>query len=220
MEKDIILNRREEFVKVSIHYGEADISVSSSNVNNYENRIILMGENFDLIPHHSTVDLIGYFEDGLKFMSAKVSLSTDSQVNLDILKTDDKQNRRRYVRVKVYEKTKLIRAFSLGKSSKIYSINEVVETRDVNLEGVGFYSNSFLFRKQRIDLDFSFLKPGLEVEAEIIRIEKGIYNSGFKYKYGCRFLHKNSEEERLICEFVFKVQAQNRKKLYKDEDDF
>lgn len=207
----------QKFVKINVFYQglseEDSVAITSYSVSGNEDRIILSGEDFGLIPHHSTVDAVGYFEDGLVIMTATVSLSTEAQLNLDVNKTDNKQNRRKYIRVRLRKQTKLIKAYSLGKNKKGYLIDEVIETRDVNLGGIGFYANRRLLRKQRIKMDFGFLKPGLQVEAEILRIEKGFFGSGYKYKYGCVFKIKNSEEERMICEYVFRIQIENHRKL-------
>ena len=218
------MERNLEFVKINIMYGgeteENDVSISSMNVNADGERIFINGEGFGLIPHYSIVDVIGYFEDGLVIMSGQVSLSTESQINLNIIKTEDMQNRRKYIRVKLFKITNLVRAYSLGKNNKSYLINELIETRDVNLGGIGFYSNKRLFINQKIRLDFDFLKPGFEASAEILRIEKGWFSSKYKYKYGCAFLNKNSEEERTICEYVFRVQIENHNKAVKAKDRF
>jgi len=205
------LEHQEEFVKVSIIYD--DIAISSMNVSINEDKIILFGEDFDLIPHHSRVDMVGYYEDGLSIMSAQVSLSTESQLNLYIVKKDDKQNRRKYIRVKVHKHGKLVKAYAMGKSTKCFRLDEEIETRDVNLGGVGFYSNKILLKRQKITLDFGFLKQGFQPLAEVLRIEKGVSKGGYRYKYGCRFIYKNTEEERLICEYVFKIQIENHTKL-------
>jgi len=218
------LEQNLKFVKINIMYGgdkeENNVVISSMNVNADGERIFINGEDFGLIPHHSVVDAVGYFEDGLVIMSGKVSLSTESQINLNIIKTDDKKNRRKFIRVKLYKKTRLVKAYFLGQIKKSYFIDELIETRDVNLGGIGFYSNKRLLEKQKISLDFGFLKTGFEVEAEILRIEKGSFGSGYKYKYGCTFLNKNNEEERMICEYVFRVQIENHNKAMKAKECF
>lgn len=218
------MEEQRKFVKINVIYegapGEENVAISSLTVNTDENRIVLFGEDFGLIPHHSIVDAVGYFEDGLVIMSGKVSLSTESQVNLDIIKTDDKQNRRKFIRVKLYKKTTLVKAYSLGGIKKSYLVNELIETRDVNLGGIGFYSNKKFFKKQKISLDFGFLKRGLQLQAEILRIEKGLFSGKYRYRYGCLFITRNSEEERIICEYVFKVQIENRKRSIQTENEF
>jgi hypothetical protein len=211
------LEDNQKFVKVNVFFQglveEDSVAISSMSVSANQDRIILSGENFGLIPHHSTVDAVGYFEDGLVIMTAIVSLSTEAQLNLDVIKTDSKQNRRKYIRVRLRKQTKLIKAYSLGEIKRSYQIDELIETRDVNLGGIGFYSNRRLLHKQRIKMDLGFLKSGLQVEAEILRTEKGSFGSGYKYKYGCLFKMRNSEEERMICEYVFRIQIDNHRRL-------
>ncbi len=207
------------YIKISVYYAEEEVRVSSSNLNVMGDRIILLGEDFGLIPHHSFVEVIGYLQDGIVFMHATVTLSTASQLNLDILKTDDKQERRNYLKVKVYLNSHLIRAFSLGKSKKSYMINESIQTRDISLGGIAFYSNRTLLKRQKIALDLNMLKPGFIAMAEVLRKERGPFRGGYRYKYGCRFLNVTGEEERVLCEFVFRVQIENYKKLKHQEDE-
>jgi len=206
------------FIKVSVYYAEEEVTISSTNLNIMGDRIILLGEDFGLIPHQSVVEVIGYLQDGIVFMNARVTLSTASQLNIDILKTNDKQERRNYLKVKVYLNSHLIRAFSLGKSNKSYMINEPIQTRDISLGGVAFYSNRTLLKRQKIALDFNMLKPGFIAMAEVLRRERGPFRGGFRYKYGCRFLNITGEEDRILCEFVFKTQIENHKKITHQED--
>lgn len=206
------------FIKMNVYYAEERITVSSTNINAEGDRVILRGEDFGLIPHQSAVEVAGYLQDGVVLMHARVTLSTASQLNFDIIKTDDKQERRSYLKVKVYLNSHLVRAFSLGKSAKSYMINEPIQTRDISLGGVAFYSNSTLFKRQKVVLDFNMLKPGFLATAEVLRKERGPFRRGYRYKYGCRFLNVNGEEERVLCEFVFRTQIETHKKLtHQDE---
>lgn len=206
------------FIKMDVFYPEEEVTISSGNINAMGDRIILMGEDFGLIPHRSIVDVVGYLQDGVVFMSAKVTLSTSSQLNFEIIKSNEKQERRNYLKVKVYMNTRLLRGYSLGKRSKAYAINEAVQTRDLSLGGVAFFSNRILFKRQKIELDFNILKPGFIAHAEVLRKEKGPYRGGFRFKYGCRFLDISGEEERVLCEFVFRTQIENHRKLMHQED--
>lgn len=203
---------------MSVYYSEGEVTISSSNINAMGERIILMGEDFGLIPHQSVVDVVGYLQDGIVLMNARVTLSTTSQLNFDILKTDGKQERRSYLKVKIQMNTKVVRAFSLGKSAKPYTINETVPTRDISLGGIAFYSNKILFKKQKLELDFNMLRPGFIAQAEVLRKERGPFRGGYRFKYGCRFLDISGEEERVLCEFVFRTQITNHRKLtHQDE---
>jgi hypothetical protein len=206
------------FIKMNVFYAEEEVTISSSNISAMGERIILMGEEFGLIPHQSIVEVVGYLQDGIVFMNAKVTLSTSSQLNFDIMKTNNKQERRSYLKVKVYMNSKLLRGFSLGRSGKVYAINEPIQTRDISLGGVAFYSNRTLFKRQKIELDFNMLKPGFIARAEVLRKERGPFRGGYRYKYGCRFLNISGEEERVLCEFVFRTQIENHRKLMHQED--
>jgi len=203
---------------MNVFYAPDEVTVSSTNISTIGNRVMLMGEDFELIPHQSVVDMVGYLTDGIIFMTGKVTLSTASQLNLEIIKRDIKQERRSYLKVRVYLNSKLVRAFSMGRKGKPYIINESIQTRDISLGGVAFFSNRTLFKKQRIELDFNMLKPGFIAQAEVLRKERGPFRGGYRYKYGCRLLNISGEEERILCEFVFKTQIENhRKQMHKDD---
>jgi uncharacterized protein (UPF0248 family) len=200
------------FKKISIFNEEDKVTVTSTNISAVSGRIILMGEDFSLIPHHTIVEVVGYLEDGIVFMKGQVTLSTKSQLNIEILKSDGKQERRSYLKVRVFMNAKLVRAFSLGRRRKPYVFNDQIQTRDLSLGGVAFYSNKTLFRKQRIEIDLNMLKPGFIAKAEVLRREKGTFRGGYRYKYGCRFLDMSGEEERVLCEFVFRTQIETHRK--------
>ena len=206
------------YLKMSVFYSEGQKTISSSSISEMGDRFILRGEDFDLIPHKSIVDIAGYLKDGVIFMSGRVTLSTSSQINLDIITSDEKQERRSYLKVKVDMKTKLLRAYSKGKINRSYAINEMIQTRDLSLGGIAFFSNRILLKKQKVSIDFNELKPGFIARAEILRREKGTFG-GYRFKYGCRLLDISGEEERVLCGYVFKKQLENHKKLTRMQDE-
>jgi len=203
---------------MNIYYPENQTTVSSARINFMGDRAILQGDDFYLIPHQAAVDVVGYLQDGVVLMSGKVTLSTSSQINLDIIKTDDKQERRSSLKVRVQLRTQLLKALSLGRRSKSYTVNEIIQTRDLSLGGVAFFSNHIFFKKQKVFIDFNLLKPGFIAKAEVLRKERGPFKSGYRFKYGCRFLNISAEEERVLCEFVFRTQIENHKKLMMQQD--
>ncbi len=207
------------FIKMSVYYADDQKTISSNNINVLGERIILLGEDFELLPHQAIVDVVGYLQDGVVFMSGKISLSTQSQINFDIIRSNDKQERRNYLKVKIQMNTKLLRAFSMGRQKKFYALNTPLQTRDISLGGIAFYTDSVLFRKQRINIDLNLLKPGFIVEAEVLRKERGPFRGGFRFKYGCRFLDVSGEEERVLCEFVFRTQLENHRRLMQGREE-
>lgn len=212
-------NISQNFKKIDVFYEEQGIQISSVAVSSMDNRITLMGDQFQLIAHQTLVDVIGYLEDGIVLMTGKVTLSTASQLNLDVESIDEKQERRKYLKVKTNFKTRLIKAHALGKRNKSILVNENVEIRDLSLGGACIYSNKTFFKKQRLYLDFSHLKPGFIAEAIVLRREKESYKIGFRYRYGCQFQNLGNEEQRILCEYVFKIQIQNHKRLKENLED-
>ena len=201
------------FIKMSVFFAEDQITVSSGMIRSQGDKFIMMGEDFDLIPHQSAVDVVGYRQDGIVFMSGRVTLSTKSQINFDIVRLADKQERRMYLKVKVHLKTRLLRAFSMGRSRRSYAINEMIQVRDLSIGGIGFYSSSVFLKKQKVTINFNELKPGFTAVAEILRRETGPFRGGYRFKYGCRLLNISGEEERVLCEYVFRTQLKNRQQL-------
>lgn len=206
------------YIKIDVYYAEEEVTVSSGNITAQDERVTLLGEDFGLIPHKSIVEVVGYLQDGIVYMNAEVTLSTESQLNLIIHKTLDKQERRNYLKVKVFMNTKLVRGFSLGRNKKAFTINTPIQTRDISLGGIGFYSSRVLFKMQRIEIDLNMLKPGFIAQAEVLRKERGPFRGGYRFKYGCRFMNISGEEERVLCEFVFRTQIENHRKLMNHDD--
>ncbi|MGI6751262.1 MAG: PilZ domain-containing protein [Anaerovoracaceae bacterium] len=203
----------DSLLKVCLYYNDKNVEICSTDITVENNRIIVRGEGFQLLPHQSVVDIVGYFEDGIEFMKANITLSTASQVNLDIIASGkEKQDRREFLKVRIFLDVKLIRGFSLGKRQKPYLINENIKTRDLSLGGVAFYSNSFLFKKQKIEMDFSQIKPGYKATGQVLRRTRGLYPGGYRYKYACNFLDVEGHKERVLCEFVFKTQLENHRR--------
>ncbi|MDD2189635.1 MAG: PilZ domain-containing protein [Eubacteriales bacterium] len=207
------------FIKINVIYAEGQTTVTSGMIKFKDDKFTLLGEDFALIPHRVVVDVVGYRDDGVQFMSGLVSLSTKSQLNFEIIKSDGKKERRMYLKEKVQLNSVLLRAFSKGKSRRSYAVGEKIVIRDLSLGGVGFYSNKVLLKKQKITMDFSGIKPGFTAEAEVLRREKGPFPGDCRFKYGCRFLDVSGEEERVLCEFVLKAQLKNRRKLTEQEEE-
>ncbi len=208
-----------DFIKINVLYAEGQTTVTSGMIKFQDDKFTLLGEGFDLIPHRVVVDVVGYREDGVQFMSGLVSLSTKSQLNFEIIKSDARKERRMYLKEKVQLDSMILRAFYKGKSGRSYAVGEKIVIRDLSLGGVGFYSNKVLLKKQKITMDFSGIKPKFTVEAEVLRREDGPLPGDYRFKYGCRFLNVSGEEERVLCEFVLRAQLKKRRKLPEQEEE-
>ena len=205
------------YIRIDVIY-EKNITVSSDHPSVTGGRIILRGEDFALIPHKAEVEIIGYLMDGIVFMMGKVTVSTRSQLNVNVINTGEKLERRSCLKVRTKMALLLHKAYSLGKRHISYTVDQPILTRDLSIGGIAFYSNSVLFESQKIEMDLSLLKTGLMVEAVVLRKERGFYRGGFRYKYGCRFLNVSGEKERVLCEFVLQTQLKNYNKLHDNKD--
>lgn len=213
------------FIRAEVIYtdGETTVAVTSEKCGFTDGKLSLKGKEFGKMPHGATVEAIGYVWDGFVIVEGEVALSTESQLNINVRKIGGKQERRSFLKVKVGVNAVLRKAFSLGRMRKAYKINETVLTKDLSLGGISFYSNRVLFKKQRIEIDMGLIIPGFSAQAEVLRKERGSYlhkiKGSFKryrFIYACRLLKIGGEEERALCEFVFRTQLENRRKLLKN----
>lgn len=203
------------FVKISVIYMEGEVAISSEKIIAAGDRIILKGRDFGVIPHQSVVEIIGYLQDGIVLMEGKVTLSTESQLNVDLTRIHNKQERRSYLKVKTGKSAVLLKAFSLGRRNKAYAIDGRILIRDLSLGGVSFYANSILLKYQRVEIGFDIITPGFTAMAEVLRRQRGHFGK-YRFLYACRFLNISGEMDRALCEFVFKTQLENRKKLLRN----
>jgi hypothetical protein len=202
-------------VKVDISKLDEGLHASAENVTIEPNRMILRGAGFMNIPHRTSMDIIVYYEDGIQFLFGEVTLALSTQINLEILSVvSDKKERRRSLKVRTSFDATVMRMFSM--SGRRYMRTAVpIRVRDLSMGGVGFFCNHPFFRKQKLILDMSYLKSGFKVEFQILRKEKveahmvdGVEVStiSFRFRYGGTISQITAEQERLITEYVFKVQ--------------
>ncbi|MDR2771470.1 MAG: PilZ domain-containing protein [Clostridiales Family XIII bacterium] len=213
-------------VKVDISKLDEGLHASAENVTIEPNRLILRGADFMAIPHRTPVDIIVYYEDGLQFFFGEVTLSLPMQINVEILSVvSDKKERRRSLKVRTSFDAVALRMFSVS-GRRSMRINVPIRVRDMSVGGIGFFCNHPFFRRQKLILDMGYLKKDLKVEFQILRKEKieahmvdgvEISKIGFKFRYGGSMLGITAEQERMITEYVFKVQLAERQKR-KDVD--
>jgi hypothetical protein len=202
-------------VKVDISKLDEGIHASAENVTIEPNRMILRGAGFMNVPHRTPVDIIVYYEDGIQFFFGEVTLALSTQINIDIISVvSDKKERRRSLKVRTSFDATVIRMFSMS-SRRCMRMAVPIRIRDLSMGGVGFFCNHPFFRKQKLILDMSYLKSGFKVGFQILRKEKieahmvdGVEVStiGFKFRYWGIISQITAEQERLITEYVFKVQ--------------
>ncbi len=170
-----------------------------------ENRIQLHGKDFEYIDTDTLVTAVGYMEDGILLMDAVVTISTDMQTNIEILKTHEKQERRTSLKVRTSFRTRIVKVRLNRPNARIMYQNTEIETKDLSMGGIGFFANRAFFKNQLVDIIMNQVKPGMTLRAKILR-RKELRDSGWRYRYGCEFVRLTPEDERAICEFVFKAQ--------------
>ena len=103
-----------KFKKVDVIDRDEKLLASSEEVSFSDNRITLHGYDFPVIDHDTRVKILGYFEDGIMPMNGKITLSIETQMNLEIIKSDGKHDRRAYLKVQTDMKAAIKRTYSTG----------------------------------------------------------------------------------------------------------
>lgn len=205
----------EIYKKVDIVDADCRILISSVNVNVDKERIILHGDGFPVLAHNTFTKAIGYMKNGVVAMEGTVSLSIESQLNLDVIRKSEKTDRRSYLKVKTDAEVNILATFtSMGKGLRI---GENVRLRDISVGGICFFSDRVYFIKQGLYIELGEIRKGLIVKAVVLRRDKERPLSGFRYRYACKFSELSNLGQRLICEYVFKMELENyRKEKEKD----
>lgn len=206
-----------KFKKVDVIDRDEKLLASSEEVSFSDNRITLHGYDFPVIDHDTRVKILGYFEDGIMPVNGKITLSIETQMNLEIIKSDGKHDRRAYLKVQTDMKAAIKRTYSTGSRGKCLLVNDKVEVRDISAGGICFYSDKIYFVRQKLEISLYELRKDLLVKAVILRKHREYYKPGYRYRYGCEFIEVNNVQQRVIFEYVFKIQlADHHKELEKD----
>jgi hypothetical protein len=202
-------------VKIDISKLDEGLYASAEDVRREPNRLIMHGAGFMSIPHQTPVDVIVYYEDGIQFFLGEVRLSMPTQINVEILSVvSNKKERRNNLKVRTSFDATAVAMFSMTGRSMM-RVHVPIRVRDLSMGGMGFFCNHPFFRKQRLMLDMGHLKKGFGVEFQILRKEKigahmvdgvDISKVGFRFRYGGIISSITAEQERLITEYVFRVQ--------------
>lgn len=192
------MERNPVYIKFDIYDEKNYVIISSRKVSTFDNKILVHGENFVTLAHMTKVKAIGYQEDGIVVVEGRVTLSTESQINIEILEIHDKRDRRDHFKVKIRMDALLM----------LPELNDVrIRVRDLSLGGICFYSDEKLSINQRISIVLNEIKRGLVVDALVLRKE----DNKTGYRYACRFVSLNNLQDREICEYLFRIQAERRK---------
>jgi len=206
-----------DYKKIDIVNMKNETVVTSTDFSLVDNRIILRGHDFPLIPRNSAVRVIGYMKDGILPMEGTVTLSIAKQLNIDVIAFDEKNERRSYLKVRTEAKAIVRKAFTGCKSRKCFTVNESIKLRDISLGGLCFFSDRTFLVKQRLCIDLHEIKEDLIVKVLILRKQKERGGSGFRYRYGCKFVSLDNIAQTYICEYVFKMELENYQRIVDKE---
>ena len=197
------------FKKMEVADTLSEAFLTSYQVVQEGDRLFLRGEGFPGIDHRNEVDIIGYSEEGLRAMRGIVTLSIDTQLNVDVLAYGDERDRRDHLKVRVNDRACIQRAFMKNRSEKGLIVDDEVRLRDISVGGLCFFSNRTYFVGQRLIIHLDAIRQDMVVEALILRKERERRRTGVRYRYACRFIQLNEMYQRVICEYVFRVQLED-----------
>lgn len=202
----------QNYIKVDLYSVDQEIILSTKNCSVEGNRVMLKGIDLPKIEHRTLIRAIGYLRDGIVIMEGMVTISTDLQINLEILDLSETEERRQNIKVKAEFKSKIIKAYRNRISKREMIVDDVIQTRDVSVGGICFYSNRRFFRNQTIFFEFNQGTRPFAAEAIVLRKETDHGNLEYQYKYGCRLINLTESQQQRICEYVFKIEIENYKK--------
>ncbi len=204
---------RDGFKKIELLGPSGKVIVSATEIVIDAGRMILKGNNFKLIPHQMEVDGTAYMKDGIVPFKANVTLSTNQQVNLEILGAASKEDRRSSLKVPTDAIEMVLEVRSTGKSRTHHmNVEDEIQLLNLSMTGVGFMSNRPYFKHQKITIQMCYIRQDFLIEAEVLRKTrlKTTYDQKYKYSYGCRFICNDELKNRMLCEHVFKLEMLNR----------
>ena len=141
---------RDGFKKIEILGTSGKPIVSASEIVIDAGRMILKGNNFKLIPHQMEVDGVAYMADGIVPFKALVTLSTNQQVNLEVLGASSKEDRRASLKVPTDAVEMVLEVRSTGSSNSHYmNVEDEIQLLNLSMNGVGFMSNRPYFKGLR-----------------------------------------------------------------------
>ncbi len=210
------------FKKIDVMGPGGRVVVSASEIVIESGRMILKGNGFRLLPHQFEVDGVAYMSDGIVPFRAKVTLSTEKQVNLEILGASAKTDRREALKVPTNAKESVLEVHGTGMNHKHFMmLEDEIKLINLSMGGIGFLSNRPYFKHQRLVIQLAMIRQDFVIEAEVlrkIRRRKGYEGQPYKYSYGCKFICNSEAKNRMLCEHVFKLEMINKMNQEAKED--
>ena len=203
------------FKKIELKGSSGKVIVSAREIVIDAGRMILKGSDFRLIPHQTEVDGMAYMTDGIVPFKALVTLSTNQQVNLEVLGASEKQDRRNSLKVQTNAIEMIVEVRSTGMNHSHYMmVEDQIQLLNLSMGGVGFMSNTPYFKHQKLTIQMAYIRQDFLITAEVLRKTrlKQTYNQKYKYSYGCRFVCDDELKNRMLCEHVFKLEMLNNQR--------
>ncbi len=206
-----------KYIKVDICSVDKDIIFSTKDYDIEGNRLILNGHDLPRVEHKAIIKAVGYMDDGIVIMEGRVTISTELQIKLDILDYEEKQDRRENVKVRTDFKSRILKAYKSNRSKRGLLVNDEMQARDISVGGICFYSNRVFLKGQLLYFEFTQSRAPFILEAVVVRKEAERMKRGYRYRYGCKFVNLTNHQQESICEYVFKIELENYRKIHKED---
>ncbi len=188
-----------------------------------ESILMVKGKELREFPKDERVHVIATTKAGdrIKY-PGQITISLDTQLNVKILKNRETQvleERRRYFKIKVNEKGRLLFVVRDDETHR-YEEPVPIHIHDINIGGVFMSCAPEVLQEGDvvcIDIDL-FIDYRLNAIAKVLRVQR--YPDGEIKGYGCEFQGLTASQEDYIGKFIYKVQFAQRQKEMANELDF
>lgn len=187
--------------------------------------VMIKGKNLPELDHNRIVSVVTTTKSGdrIKYSGA-VSVSMETQMNIQLLRSGDTrvlEERRRFFKIKVHEKGKVL---FFVRDEKTIRFDEplTIEVLDINVGGVFLMCDQdkaefMLDDLICVEIDL-FMDYPLNAAVKVLRVQRD--SEGNICGYGCEFQGLTAAQEDYIGRFIYKVQSEQRQKEVAMEEMF
>lgn len=141
---------------------------------------------------------------GFRVLVGNVYTSTKSEISLVGLVNLVDRERRNFFRVDMDLRAKVVFQKT---AMDMYPTEASINILDMSLSGIKFKMNTMLDIGRIVSIEINLNKKRISsFQCSVIRTVES--NNGGVFIYGCRFLHRQSEDTDVLCSFLFQKQRE------------